>query len=96
MSAFTTQTGLLVTCEDPTCSCNDGPTYSKPATRGGLLAQDEERWFNHVCNAVEEYLHILDQRQLAGKAAWDSFDERVHEAKRAVIDQFYAMGWDRA
>jgi hypothetical protein len=49
-----------------------------------------------VCNAVEEYLHILDQRQLAGRAAWDSFDERVHEAKRAVIDQFYAMGWDRA
>jgi hypothetical protein len=93
MSRFVTQTGTVVTCEDPSCACQDGPTYG--TTAGSVLAADEERWFNHVCDAVEEYLAVLERRQLAGKAAWDSFDEKVHEAKRAVIDQFYAMGWDK-
>lgn len=93
MSTFITQTGSVVTCEDPTCSCNAAPAHSP--TAAGVLAADEERWFDALCDAVDEYLNVMRQQQEAPKSDQASFEARLHEAKREVIDRFYAMGWDK-
>ena len=93
MSHFVTQNGLVVTCDSPTCTCH---TTTKPATAGGLNADDEERWFNELCDAIDEYLNLYAQHRESPKADRAALDARMHEAKTDVITRFYTQGWDKS
>ena len=64
-------------------------------TPAGVLAEDEERWFDEIEVAVAEYLDEYRAWVHGPKSEKDWRSEKVHEAKRAVIDRFYAMGWER-
>lgn len=65
------------------------------STPAAVLAADEERWFDELCDAIEDYLRKY-LAHVEGPKSEDSWREaEVHEAKRNVIDRFYAMGWDK-
>jgi hypothetical protein len=64
-------------------------------TAAGVLADDEERWFDDLSVLMQEYLDEYGAWVHGPRSEKDWRSERVHEAKRAVIDRFYAMGWER-
>lgn len=71
-------------CTAPSCICN-----AKPVTPAAVRAAEEERWFDDVCEDIEEYLHWLGEHNAASRSEQDALAVKVHEAKRAVIDRFY-------
>lgn len=87
MTHFVTQTGAVVTCESPTCSCNT------PATPAAVAANDEERWFDDVCDAVEVYLQKYVAHRDCPKSEEPWREVEMHQAKRDVIARFYVKGW---
>lgn len=97
MSHFVTQTGAVVKCDAPDCPCNQPPPRFVPSTghvtAGGINAEDEERWFSQLCDAIEEYLHLYAQHRESPKADRPALEVEMHEAKSEVIARFYAQGW---
>ena len=102
MSHYVTQAGLEVTCLDPTCICNAAPRPNaamtipgwKDVTPAAVAATEEERWFDELCDAIEFYLTKYAAHYEAPKSEREWREVEVHEAKRAVVDRFYAKGWD--
>ena len=87
MSTFTTRNGLTVTCDSPGCCTSP--------TAGGIAADEEERWFDALVEAVEDYLHVYVEHRDCARADEPVLAERLHAAKSDVIARFYAAGWDR-
>ena len=85
MSTFTTRNGLPVVCTGTDCPCNAPATV----TRGAVDAAAEERWFNELVEAIDEWTRLDAEYEAAPKSERSHLEALVHEAKRDVIDRFY-------
>ena len=90
MSTFTTRNGLPVDCHDQACICN---ARTATVTRGAVDAAAEERWFNELVEAIDEWARLDAEYEAAPKSERDALNVKVHEAKNAIRDRFYNKEW---
>ena len=89
MSTFTTRNGLPVVCTGTDCPCNT----PAPVTKGAIDAAAEERWFNELVEAIDEWTRLDAEYEAAPKSERDALNVKVHEAKNAIRDRFYNKEW---